>query len=79
MCFVFKKWNRKAVKKYSKEIPRQFNKKDIEDNLKTEINQLKIFNNKYIVKYYDDFIEDNYIYVVLEYCEACEIILILIK
>ena len=73
------KINRKALKKYSNEIPRQFNKKEIEDNLKTEINQLKSFDDKYIVKYYDVFIEDNYIYVVLEYCEACEIILILIK
>ena len=67
---MLEKINRKALKKYSNEIPRQFNKKDIEDNLKTEINQLKSFDDKYIVKYYDVFIEDNYIYVVLEYCEA---------
>ena len=68
--------NRKAVKRYNNEISRQF-KRLIETKLKTEINQLKSFDNKYIIKYYDDFIEGNYIYVVLEYCEAWEIIFII--
>ena len=68
--------NRKAVKRYNNEISRQ-TKRLIETNLKTEINQLKSFDNKYIIKYYDDFIEANYIYVVLEYCEAWEIIFII--
>ena len=35
-----------------------------------EINQLKKFNNKNKIKYYDDFIENDYIYLVLEYCEV---------
>ena len=61
---------RKAIKKYVKPIPRQYNSNDIEEKLKTEINQLKNFNNKNIIKYHDDFIENDYIHLVLEYCEV---------
>ena len=59
---------RKAIKKYKKKIPRQYNVQDIDDILKVEINHLKIFDSTHIIKYFDDFIEDECIHVVLEYC-----------
>jgi hypothetical protein len=61
---------RKAIKKYTKELPRHFIKREIIEKLKIEINQLKNYNNKYMAKYLDYLIEDNYLYLIFEYCEV---------
>jgi serine/threonine protein kinase len=61
---------RKAIKKYKQQIPIHFNIREIEEKFKIEINQLKSYNNEYIIKYLDDFIQDNYLYLVFEYCEV---------
>jgi serine/threonine protein kinase len=61
---------RKAIKKYKQQIPLHFNIREIEKKFKIEINQLKSYNNEYIIKYLDDFIQDNYLYLVFEYCEV---------
>ena len=62
--------NRKAIKKYKKQIPRQYDTKEAEEKIKAEIIQLKTYSNEYIVKYFDDIIEDNYLFIVYEYCEV---------
>ena len=41
---------------------------DIDKKMKGEINHLKTYDSSHIIKYFDDFIEDQFIYVVLEYC-----------
>jgi serine/threonine protein kinase len=61
---------RKAIKKYKQQVPRHLNIREIEEKFKKEINQLKSYNNEYIIKYLDDFIQDNYLYLVFEYCEV---------
>ena len=48
---------------------KQNNKQDIEK----EINILKIFNSEYIVKYFDSFSDDNYCYIVMEYCDDSDL------
>ena len=62
--------NRKAIKKYKKQIPRQFNMQDTYDKLKEEIDHLETFDSTHIIKYFDAFIEDERIHVVFEYCQV---------
>ena len=64
------KLNRKVIKRFKNEILKQMDFKDIEENLKKEINELKKIDNKYIIKYFDAFIEQKNICLVIEYCEV---------
>ncbi len=48
-------------------------KKNNKQDIEREINILKTFNSEYIVKYFDSFSDQNYCYIVMEYCDDSDL------
>ncbi len=59
---------RKVIKQFKTKIPK--NQKSISEVCNSEVNQLREHNHENIIKYYDHFIENEYLHVVIEYCEV---------
>ncbi len=68
---VFTYFNRKCVKKYIQEIPRAIRPSDLIQSLKDcEADRLSEMEHENVIKYYEFFIENNHICIVLEYCDV---------
>jgi serine/threonine protein kinase len=59
---------RKVIKQFKTKIPR--NQKTISEVCNSEVNQLREHNHENIIKYYDHFIENEHLFIVIEYCEV---------
>ena len=46
---------------------------DNKEEIEKEINNLKSFNSDYIVKYFESFNNNNYFYIVMEYCDDSDL------
>ncbi len=46
------------------------NQKTISEVCNSEVNQLREHDHENIIKYYDHFIENDHLHVVIEYCEV---------
>ena len=68
---VFKVKNKKDNKIYALKKIILNNLSELEKNkVKNESKNLSAINHKNIVKYYDDFFENNAFYIIMEYCEG---------
>jgi hypothetical protein len=59
---------RKVIKQFKTKIP--MNQKTISEVCNSEVNQLREHDHENIIKYYDHFIENDHLHVVIEYCEV---------
>ncbi len=64
-------FNRKCVKKYIQEIPCAIGPSDFFQLLKDcEADRLSELEHENVIKYYEFFIENNHVCIVLEYCDV---------
>ena len=66
---VYKVLHKKTGKIYAAKIANIITHNEIE-SYKKEINVLKQCNSKYIVHYYNSYIKNNKIWIILEYCDG---------
>ena len=55
---------------FNETIPSIVNPNDVIEDMNNEIKQLKEYNHENIIKYYGHFIQQDHIYIVLEYCQV---------
>ncbi len=57
------------IKQFKTEI-QKIHQKTISEVCNSEVNQLREHNHENIIKYYDHFIENEHLHVVIEFCEV---------
>jgi serine/threonine protein kinase len=60
---------RKVIKQFKTNI-QKIDQKTINEVYNSEVNQLREHNHENILKYYDHFIENEHLFIVIEYCEV---------
>ncbi len=60
---------RKVIKQFKTKI-QKIDQKTINEVYNSEVNQLREHNHENIIKYYDHFIENEHLFIVIEYCEV---------
>jgi hypothetical protein len=58
-----------VIKQLKTKIPK-IHQKTISEVCNSEVNQLREHNHENIIKYYDHFIENEHLHVVIEFCEV---------
>jgi hypothetical protein len=60
---------RKVIKHFKTKI-QKIDQKTINEVYNSEVNQLREHNHENIIKYNDHFIENEHLFIVIEYCEV---------